>query len=165
MNAKVHHIFVERYERILTALQDAFGDRLKTVVLFGSQARQDAHAGSDHDLFVVIEDLPRDPLARNRLVRNTLLPILDRLPGAIGFVAKTPSEVEANLTPLLLDVCTEGVCLYGADYFDPYRQKAMAALHHSGLRRRKAGGVRMWVFPKAPSGEWELEWGGYREGV
>ena len=165
MNAKVQRTYAERYGEILQALRDAFAERLKTVVLFGSQARQDAHAGSDHDLFVVIDDLPRDPLARNRLVRNTLLPILDRLPGAIGFVAKTPSEVDANLTPLLLDVCTEGLCLYGADYFEPYRQKAIAALRHSGLRRRKAGGVRMWVFPKAPSGDWELAWGGYREGV
>ena len=84
MNAKVQRTYAERYDQVFQALQGAFAERLKTVVLFGSQARRDAHAGSDHDRFVVIDGLPRDPLARNRLVRNTLLPILDRLQGAVG---------------------------------------------------------------------------------
>ena len=155
----------ERYRPIVQTLEDAFSGRLRTVVLFGSQVRGEARPDSDHDLFVVIEDLPRDPLARSRLVRITLLPILDRLPGPIGFVIKTPAEVKANLTPLLLDICAEGVCLYGATYFEPYRQKALAALRHSGLQRRRLGGVLMWVFPQMPAGDWELNWEAYREGV
>jgi len=156
---------VEQYRPIVKALQAAFADRLRAVILFGSQARQEARHDSDHDLLVVIEGIQQDPLARNRLVRSTLLPILDRLPGAVGVVVKTPDEVEAYLTPLLLDVCTEGVCLSGEDYFEPLRRKALAALHSSGLRRRTVGGVRMWVFPKMPSGDWELSWEGFREGI
>lgn len=155
----------ERYRPIVQVLENAFADRLKTIVLFGSQARQEARLESDHDLFIVIDDLPRDPLARSRLARTTLLPILDSLPGPIGFVIRTPDEVRANLTPLLLDVCTEGVCLYGAAYFEPYRQKALVALRRSGLCRRRLGGVLMWVFPHMPAGDWELGWEGYGEGV
>jgi predicted nucleotidyltransferase len=152
------------YRPIVQALQDAFGERLITVVLFGSQARGGARSESDHDLFVVIDGLSREPLARVRAVRATLLPIVDDLPGPVGFVAKTPAEVSANLTPLLLDVCAEGICLYGADYFEPHRQKALAAVRGSGLRRRKVGGALMWLFPRLPVTNWELSWEGYRDG-
>jgi predicted nucleotidyltransferase len=154
-----------RYRPIVQTLENTFAGRLKTVVLFGSQARQEARPDSDHDLFVVIEDLPRDPLARHRTVRTTLLPILHDLPGPVSFVAKTPEEVAANLTPLLLDVCAEGICLYGASYFEPYRQKALAALRRSGLRRQRVGGGLMWLFPRMPAGDWELSWEGYRESL
>jgi uncharacterized protein len=153
----------ERYRSVVQALEHRFGECLVTVVLFGSQARGAARPDSDHDLFVVIEDLPQDPLARSRTVRTALMPILDRLPGPTGFVAKTPVEVQAGLTPLLLDVCTEGVCLYGASYFEPLRQKALSALRQSGLHRRRMGGSLMWLFPRAPTGDWELSWEGYRE--
>jgi len=159
------HTMIEGlYRPIVQALQSAFTGRLKTVVLFGSQARGEAHPDSDHDLFVVIEGLPREPVARLRLVRITLLPVLERLPGPIGFVAKTPDEVSANLAPLLLDVCVEGVCLYGASYFEPYRQKALAVLRGAGLHRLRLGGGLMWVFPRMPARDWELSWEGFYEG-
>jgi hypothetical protein len=149
------------YRPIVQALERSFGERLKTVVLFGSQARGDARPDSDHDLFVVIEGLPQDPLARVRVVRMTLLDILDRLPGPIGFVAKTPAEVASGLTALLLDVCVDGVCLYGASYFEPRRQQALSALRQSGLRRRRVKGSLMWMFPEAPNGPWKLTWEGF----
>jgi hypothetical protein len=46
----------------------------------------------------------------------------------VDFSAKTPrndmpEEVEANLTPLLLDICVDGVGLYGETYFQFYRKK------------------------------------------
>ncbi|MBI5014222.1 MAG: nucleotidyltransferase domain-containing protein [Deltaproteobacteria bacterium] len=152
-----------RYDVVVQALREAFGARLKTVVLFGSQARGQASVDSDHDLLVVVEGLPTDPLKRQREARAPLLSILDRTPGAIAFVAKTPSEVDANLTPLLLDVCADGVSLYGAEYFEPYRRKALAALRQAGMDRKKIGQAWMWTLPCGPSGDWELTWDGYRE--
>ncbi len=153
------------YRPVVQLLQDAFGQRLRTVVLFGSQARGDALMDSDRDLFVVVTGLPRDPMTINRAVRFPLLPILGQLPGSIAFVAKTPDEVQANLSPLLLDVCVEGICLYGQDYFEPYRRSALAALKSSGMERLDVGGVRMWVLPQGPSLDWELNWEGFRERV
>lgn len=43
-----------------------YGDRLRTVVLFGSRARGDAHAESDMDLLVVLDEVcsRRKELAR-----------------------------------------------------------------------------------------------------
>ena len=152
----------ERYRPIIGALKRNFANRLKCVVLFGSQARGEARPNSDHDLLVVIEALPAEPLARQRTVRQVLLPILAELPGTINFVAKTPEEVAANLTPLLLDVCVDGICLYGESYFQPYRQKALAALQQSKLQRQTLAGTRMWLLPQLLKGNWELNWEGYR---
>jgi predicted nucleotidyltransferase len=152
----------ERYQPIIKVLKQSFTTRLKTVVLFGSQARGETRPDSDHDLLVVVETLPLEPLARQRLVNQLLLPILDDLPGAINFVAKTPEEVAVNLTPLLLDVCVDGICLYGEAYFQPYRQKALAALQRAGLRRQKLAGTLMWLLPQMPNLDWELSWEGYR---
>lgn len=155
--------FVEPYREVIQSLVERFGARLKTVVLFGSRARQESRQKSDHDLFVVIENLSKDPVVRQREVREILLPILDRLPGPISFLAKTPEEVNANLSPLLLDVCVDGVCLFGEDYFEPYRQRALAALRSSRLRRQRIGETWMWVYPQLPKVDWELTWEGYRE--
>lgn len=165
MEAETAMTLRERYAPIVHALVDTFGKRLRTVVLFGSQARGQSSPSSDHDLFVVIEELPAEPLARQRIVRESLLPILDQLPGPISFIAKTPEEVAANLTPLLLDVCVDGICLYGSSYFETYRQRALAALRQSALRRQRVGGTLMWLFPELPKTDWELSWEGFREYV
>jgi hypothetical protein len=128
----------------------------------GSQARGDARPGSDHDLLMIVDDLPRAPVMRARVLGAPLLPILDSLPGHLGLVGKTPEEVEADLTPLLLDVSADGIPLDGSAYFEPFRQRAQAGLRRSGLERRRIGDRLMWVFPDLRSGTWELRWG--REG-
>jgi predicted nucleotidyltransferase len=154
----------ETYRSLIQALLSKYGSRLKTAVLFGSQARGEARPDSDHDIFVVIEGLPSDPVARQREVRGILLSILDDLPGSISFTAKTSEEVDANLTPLLLDICVDGICLYGDSFFDKYQQKALTALRQAGWQRRRLADEWMWVFPHIPTiVEWDLNWEGYHE--
>ncbi len=148
----------ERYRPIVDTLLETFGPRLKAVVLFGSQARGESRPESDHDLLVVIEGLPRDPVRRARMVRSALLTVIDALPGPLGLVARTPEEVAADVTPLMLDICTEGICLYGAAYFEPYRQQVLEALRRSRLQRRRLGSAWMWVAPLSLVGQWELQW-------
>lgn len=155
--------FHHEYRSVVSALKEAFEARLKTIVLFGSHARGQAHPGSDHDIFIVIEDLPKDPVHRNRVTRMSLLPVLEQLPGAISFIAKTPLELDQNLTPLVLDVCVDGVCLYGETFFEPYRQRAVSALDQAKLRREQIGESWVWRFAQIPVREWELNWDGYRE--
>ena len=47
-------------EVAIKSLISRFGDRLEAIVLFGSRARKKVTEWSDIDLFVVIEDLPKD---------------------------------------------------------------------------------------------------------
>jgi predicted nucleotidyltransferase len=120
------------YEELIISLTNTFGDNLKTVVLFGSRARNMATGSSDHDIFVVIEELPKDPLYRLKQVRRAVIEI----PLRINFITKTPEEVTSNLSPLLLDICVDGICLFGVEYFDTMRQKALKVLKQSGLNMR-----------------------------
>jgi predicted nucleotidyltransferase len=133
----VKDLLTENYQPVVQALMDKFGDRLRAVVLFGSQARRDAQPESDHDLFVIIDGLPEEPVSRQSEVRSVLLPILSQTPGQVSFVAKTPQEFEANLTPLMLDVSVDGICLFGEHHFEPYRRRALAAIEQAGLQRRR----------------------------
>lgn len=144
---------------LLSGLKQKFGKRLKTVVLFGSRARGDFRESSDYDIFLVVEDLALEPLQRLRDVRHVLL----KCPIHANFVAKTPGELEASLSPLVLDVCIDGECLFGETWFEPYRQKAIRATQEAGLVRRRLGKEHYWEFKTQPTGDWELSWEGYHE--
>lgn len=147
------------YQPLVQNLVDAFGNRLKSVVLFGSQARSKSLLKRDHDVFVIIERLPQKPLPRLQEIRKTIFDI----PLQINFIAKTPEEVEANLTPLMLEICVDGICLYGEEYFENYRQRGLKALKQSGLQRKRVGREWYWQFEKAPQKNWELTWDGFHE--
>ena len=90
--------------------------------LIGSQTQGEVGPGKDHDLLAVIENLSPSPLARQRSMRGTLLPILDPCPDP-SVLLPSPQEVAPNLRPLTLDACVDGICLYGAAHFEPYRQR------------------------------------------
>jgi hypothetical protein len=156
---------VKVYQPILDALAARLGSSLKTIVLFGSQARGDATPESDHDFLVVASDLPLSVVDRQRLLRTYLIPVAAQLPGTIAFVARTPDELRANLSPLLVDVCADGYCLVGAEYFEPLRARALAAITQSGLQRRRVGGTLMWVFPQPHLHNWRLDWDGFHDRV
>ena len=147
------------YKPLIENLLSIFNEHLKTVVLFGSQARSKTVLKRDHDTFVAIDGLPRDPLKRLKMVRKAVL----NIPLQVNFISKTPEEVALNLTPLLLDICVDGFCLYGEDYFEPYRSRALRALRQSGLKREKVDRQWYWRFEKTPQKDWELSWEGYRE--
>jgi len=151
------------YQVLVSALVNAFGDRLKLVILFGSQSRGEAHADSDHGIFVVVEGLPDDPLVRQRLVMTPLLPDLFRLPERLSLVAKTPDELLHHLTPLVIDIFVDGVSLYGQECFESLRRQIRQTLQDSGMTRRRIAGAWMWAFPALPEKEWAVTWDGYRE--
>jgi predicted nucleotidyltransferase len=153
------------YSLLVQTLLERFGERVQTIVLFGSRSRGEAHPGSDHDIFVVIAGLPQDPLARQREVMAPLLPQLLRLPERLSVIAKTPEELRGDLTPLMVDVCVDGIGLYGQSYFEELRTGVIQALRAAGLQRRRLAGTWMWMFPSLPQKEWAVTWEGYREHV
>jgi uncharacterized protein len=139
---------LEAYTNLVDTLVEHFGPRLRAIVLFGSQSRHEAGPDSDHDIFVVIEALPRDPLARQRQIMEPLLPILLSLPERLSIVAKTPQELSNNLPPLVIDVCEDGVSLYDDGYFAALQVRIKRLLEKTGLKRRQLAGTRMWLFPE-----------------
>lgn len=85
------------------------------------------------------------------------------VPLRINTISKTPDEVERNLTPLMLDICVDGICLFGKEFFEPLHEKALKAIQQSGLMRKRIGREWFWEFEKVPQKDWELTWEGYHE--
>ena len=155
----------ESYDFLVDALVKQFGEGLKTVVLFGSQSREEARPDSDHDIFVVVENLPADPLARQREIMIPLLPFLLDLPERLSIVAKTAQELLEDVTPLVIDICMDGISLYGAAYFAALQARIKRSLREAGLQRRRLAGTWMWMSPTFLTKEWEISWEEHREHV
>jgi len=62
-------------DRFVSLVQEALGDRVVSLILYGSVARGEARPESDVDVLLVLKDAP--PVYRDRL--RPLLPILRRL--------------------------------------------------------------------------------------
>jgi hypothetical protein len=149
----------EIYTELVSRLKQAYGSKLKSVVLFGSHARGEARPESDRDILLIIDGLERNPLKRMRELRSLVLD----MPVHFSFVAKNPEEIAENLTPLLLDICVDGKVIYDDGFFEGYREKGLKALEQAKMRRRRIGRELCWQFERIPRKEWELTWDGYRE--
>jgi predicted nucleotidyltransferase len=89
------------------------GDRLLSLVLFGSVARREAKPTSDIDLVVVVEGLPRRLADR----RRPLLDSWERVraaralpPVEWNLVVKSPAEAQYH-SPLYLDIVEDGILI------------------------------------------------------
>ena len=101
LNARLQHLAREYVE----ALKETLGDRLVSVVLFGSVARSEAGPTSDIDLFVVLEEAP----AGMRRRRALLEPARERLPPRwkpCGSRASTPILWKSSAAVRRPDVST-----------------------------------------------------------
>ena len=114
------------------------GDRLVSLVLFGSVARRQALATSDVDLVVVAEGLPRRLADR----RRPLLASWDQArrvhglpPVEWNLVVKSPEEAQAH-SPLYLDIVEDGVLLLDRQtFFASVLDRMRARMRALGSRR------------------------------
>ena len=147
----------EFMEPVIRALQQALGDDLIALVLFGSRARGDARPDSDWDLFLMAEELPGSPLRRSQFI-SSLLPQEWRY--RINVLAHTPEEWFRSVTPLALDVALDGILLYdNSQNLFPTRLAALREqLARLGLERRRIEGEWIWLWREEPQRHWVLEW-------
>lgn len=140
----------------VSKLREGLRDDLVAVVLFGSQAREEAREGSDWDILVVARLLPGRTL--ERAIRLKRMLSADHR-GEVSLLAKTPEEFMSNLPDLCLDIVLDGVVLYDTDDFMAKQLWALKALiRRKGLRREREGGDLIWRWPQPPSPDWSLEW-------
>lgn len=78
-------------------LEERFGERLISVVLFGSVARETAKKESDIDLLLVIRDLPADTWERDMLVEDITMDILHKLHEDIYPILVDPKSLETGM--------------------------------------------------------------------
>ena len=145
----------ERYRRVLKELLDvlleAFGEKLFSLVVFGSVARSEADEQSDIDILIVADGLPRGRLAR----QDIFLQLEERLDERIGSehpylspILKTPEEAR-ELAPIYLDMVEDAVILYDRDrFFRQVLDRLRKRLMELGAERRRIGRMRYWVLKR-----------------
>lgn len=108
----MHEDYREAVDRFVHAVTDRLGDRLVSVVLYGSVARGTPKKGSDVDLLVVVEGLPNGVTPRLELLRgptDEAERVLreTRPEGWISVATRTPEEVHHG-GPLFYDMTIDG---------------------------------------------------------
>ena len=131
--------------RMAKAAKTFYGDRLVSVVVYGSVGRGTMRHDSDVDVLIVARDLPRGRLNRVRectAVETALAPAFQDLLSQgvhteLSPVFKTPQEAEAG-SPLFFDMVEDARLLYDDHGFFAARLER--------LRRRFAelGSKRIW---------------------
>ncbi|MGQ4873140.1 MAG: nucleotidyltransferase domain-containing protein [Promethearchaeota archaeon] len=114
--------------------------QLKCVILFGSRARGDYLDYSDIDL-IVVGQFTEKFINRGLEFYENL-----KIEKAIDVFCYTPEEFkEMFLRGIvsILDAIDEGICLYGKEFFQEYRQK-LKILKEFGLRKDPP----VWILPK-----------------
>jgi predicted nucleotidyltransferase len=151
---------LEVARRYTEALKRCFGDRLVSVVLYGSVARSDGTPASDIDLLVVARGLPQSRRARNRTLvalEEEFFSVLASPHGPeshtdISTKIKTPEEAE-RFTPLYLDMTEDATILYDqAGFFQSVLDRLRERLKALGAQRIRQGEV--WYWKLKPDYQW-----------
>lgn len=145
----------EPFRACLTAALDAWeellGDRLVSVVLYGSVARGTARPDSDIDVLVVAEGLEGVPAERRAplLAAWQATRIAHDLPAVEwSLVTKTPEEAR-HASPLYLDMVEDGVLLLDRNrFFAEVLERLRGRMKELGSRR---------VFLEDGSWYWDLK--------
>ncbi|MEK7701689.1 MAG: nucleotidyltransferase domain-containing protein [candidate division NC10 bacterium] len=121
--------------RYVEALDRRFGERLVSVVLFGSWARERARPDSDLDLLVVIRDLPSDRSERHHALYQLPREVSEAFAEVASPIALTPEEAE-RVKPYYLGMLSGHVLLHDAGgFFAGILQRLQQRLGELGARR------------------------------
>ena len=149
----------DKFEVLVQALRekalDFYGDRIVSLVVFGSVGRGVMRPDSDIDILLIAEPLPRGRLRRVEefeAVENGMKDCL-RTGRAAGIFAslspvfKTPSEVQLG-SPLFWDMIDDARILFDRDEFF---EKALEAVRN---RLMRLGAKRVW---RGSAWYWDLK--------
>jgi predicted nucleotidyltransferase len=112
---KIPASFREDCEKIVNKLQDGLGERLVSVLLYGSIARREVTGHSDLDIYVIARGLPENPLDRAIFLKSFLSGF--KTGRRVSIRGKTPEEFAGEILPLYLDLATDAVILQDRESF------------------------------------------------
>lgn len=107
----------------------------RCVMLFGSYAKGNFTEGSDIDVCVIAENLPRDELARRCLTGLYSTPKVR----AIGFYPDEFLQYLRGLRFLAYDIVADGVLIHDDGFFSEVERVYSNCLREHGIMREKKG--------------------------
>jgi len=144
--------FRELEHKVLSEIMAYYGERLISVVVFGSVGRETQRFDSDIDLLIIATGLPDGRMKRVKEFSN----VEDRMQGFIQSlekngittclspVFKTPEEA-AGLSPLFFDMIEDARILFDKDeYFSEVLEKLKKRLKVLGSKRIWRGNAWYW---------------------
>ncbi len=147
-------LFQDTVRKANAAIQEVYGGRLVSVVIFGSVGRNTPNQFSDIDMIIVAEPLPKGRIKRMEeflQVENKIEQWLEHLRKDKGIdtylspVIKTPAEVEAG-SPLFLDLTDDAVIIYDRNsYFKDYLSWLNLRLQKMGAKKIYNGERWHWL--------------------
>lgn len=146
---KIEEPYTSLLESLVELLHSRLGDKLVSVVIYGSVARGTARKDSDIDILIIAESLPKNRLERQQLfieIEGALKPAIDELWNKGYYVDFSPIilsvEEASKIRPIYLDMVEDSVILYDKDGF--------FSIIIARLRKRlkELGSKRVWIKDK-----------------
>lgn|SRR4030065_2477323 len=138
--------------KLLSEIKSYYGERLISVVIFGSVARGAQRPDSDVDLLIIARGLPKGRMNRVREFHtiednmDSFLNIL-KTEGVYTYISpifKTPEEAEKG-SPLFLDMVEDARILFDRrKFFSEVLDKLKSRLKELGAKRVWRGDVWFW---------------------
>ncbi len=132
-------------KNLVEQLKNSIGKQLEAVVLFGSRARGDASPESNWDILVVVHNLPKSPIARQKWLIKLLGPHLNF---PVEFHLLTPDEWYNRISPLTLEIALDGKVLHDSEgKTKEFLNRLRNRLNELGLvRKRSSDKEYIWVW-------------------
>ncbi|MBW1972360.1 MAG: nucleotidyltransferase domain-containing protein [Deltaproteobacteria bacterium] len=130
-----------------------YGERLFSLVIFGSVARGTMKIDSDVDFLIIAEPLPKGRIKRieefskieDKIEKEFRSLGHDKKSFFLSPIIKSPKEVLKG-SPLFLDMIEEKIILYDKDdFFKKYLKKLKKRLEILGAKKIKRGNAWFWV--------------------
>lgn len=144
--------FKDLENRLLSEIKSLYGERLISVIVFGSVARETQKFDSDIDILIIAKDLPKGRIRRVRefeSVEDTIEPFLKSLQEEgintyISSILKSPEEADQG-SPLFLDMVEDARILFDRDgFFSLILERLRKRLKELGSKRIWRGDAWYW---------------------
>lgn len=149
----LHAVYDHLSQRLLDECMRHYGERLVSLVLYGSVARGTMRFDSDIDVLIVADPLPQGRFARVaefdeievRLAPDVAAARAQGVFPEFSPIFKTPAEVRYG-SPLFLDMTIEARILFDRDGFFAARLDDLRArMRALGSERRRLAGGYYWL--------------------